>query len=247
MNYKRIIPSLLISNGKLVKGTKFQNFKNAGSPVTTVAALDSQKADEILIVDIDSYNKKKDPDFKILEKIAQISSTPITFGGGVNNIKVAKKVFANGADKIFLNTILFSNIKIVEEISEIYGNQAIIGGLNVKKKKNNYYLLEDKTMKIDPIKYAKKLEKLGLAELKITFVDLEGTLKGIDYDYSQKISKNVTIPCIFEGGIGNLEQLSNFFKNGLDSIALGTMITFSDYNIIKIKNFLESKNISVRL
>ena len=247
MNYKRIIPSLLISNGKLVKGTKFQNFKNAGSPVTTVAALDSQKADEILIVDIDSYNKKKDPDFKILEKIAQISSTPITFGGGVNNIKVAKKVFANGADKIFLNTILFSNIKIVEEISEIYGNQAIIGGLNVKKKKNNYYLLEDKTMKIDPIKYAKKLEKLGLAELKITFVDLEGTLKGIDYDYSQKISKNVTIPCIFEGGIGNLKQIEDAFDKKISAIGLGTMITFNDYNIFKIKRYLSDKNYNVRL
>ena len=102
-------------------------------------------------------------------------------------------------------------------------------------------------MKIDPIKYAKKLENLGLAELKISFVDLEGTKTGIDYDYSEKISKNVSIPCIFEGGIGNLEQLSNCFEYGLNSIALGTMITFSDYNIIKIKNFLKSKNISVRL
>ena len=247
MNFIRIIPSLLISNGKLVKGSKFRNFKNAGSPVTTVAALDSQKADEIFLIDIDSYNKKKDPDFKILEKIAQISSTPITFGGGINNIRVAKKVFSNGADKIFLNTILFSNINIIEEISAIYGNQAIIGGLNIKKKKNNYYLLEDQSMKIDPIKYAKKLENLGLAELKISFVDLEGTKTGIDYDYSEKISKNVSIPCIFEGGIGNLEQLSNCFEYGLNSIALGTMITFSDYNIIKIKNFLKSKNISVRL
>ena len=247
MNFIRIIPSLLISNSKLVKGIKFKNFKNAGSPVTTVSALDSQKADEIFIVDIDSYNKKKAPDLKILEKIAEISSTPITFGGGIDSLEIAKKVFSNGADKIFLNSTLFTNIEIINEISEIYGNQAVVGGINIIKKNKRYYLLEDKTLKINPIQYAKKLEKSGLAELKIIYVDLEGTKEGIDYDYSERINNSVKIPCIFEGGIGSLEQLSKCFNHGLNSIALGTMITFSDHNIIKIKNYLKNKNLSVRL
>jgi imidazole glycerol-phosphate synthase subunit HisF len=247
VNFIRIIPSLLISNGKLVKGSKFENFKNAGSPVTTVAALDSQIADEIFIIDIDSYNKKKKPDFKTLKKIAEVSSTPITFGGGIDSLETAKKIFLNGADKIFLNTILFNNLNIIHEISSVYGNQAIIGGMNVIKKNNKYYLLEDKNLKIDPIEYAKKLEKLGVAEIKIIYVDLEGTKKGIDYEYSKKINESVKIPCIFEGGLGNLEQLSKCFDYGLNSIAIGTMIIFSDYNIIKIKNYLKEKKRPVRL
>ena len=209
MNFLRIIPSLLISNKKLVKGVNFKNFKNAGSPFTTVAALDSQKADEIFIIDKDSYNKKKKPDFKTLDKIAQVSSTPITFGGGIHDINTAKQVFLNGADKIFLNTVLFENKNIIKKISSIYGNQSIIGGINIKKN-GKYYLLEDKTLSIDPVNYAKELEESGVAEIKINFVDLEGTKKGIDVEYSKKINESVNIPCIFEGGIGSLDQISIF-------------------------------------
>ena len=247
MKFLRIIPSLLISNGKLIKGINFKNFKNAGSPVTTVSALDSQKADEIFIIDIDSYNKKRKPDLKILNKIAQVSNTPITFGGGINDLETAKQVFLNGAEKIYLNTVLFENESIVKKISSIYGNQSIVGGINIKKKNGKYYLLEDKILKIDPKNYAKKLQKLGIAELKIMFVDLEGTKKGIDIEYSKKINESVNIPCIFEGGVGSLDQISEFFEHGLKSIALGTIITFSDYNIIKIKHYLKNKKFNVRL
>ena len=248
MNYLRIIPSLLISNGKLVKGINFKNFKNAGSPVTTVAALDSQKADEIFIIDIDCYNKKKlEPDFELLEKIAEINSTPITFGGGIKNFIMAKKAFTSGADKIFLNSIIFDDEKIIDEIALQYGNQAVVAGMNIINKNGKYFLMEDNYNTINPIDYAKKLQKLGAGELKIIFVNLEGTKKGIDIDYSKKISDSVKIPCIFEGGIGNLDQLDLFFKSGLMSIGLGSLITFSDNNIVKIKHHLINKNFNIRV
>ena len=248
MNYLRIIPSLLISNGKLVKGINFKNFKNAGSPVTTVAALDSQKADEIFIIDIDCYNKKKlEPDFELLEKIAEINSTPITFGGGIKNFIMAKKAFTSGADKIFLNSIIFDDEKIIDEIALQYGNQAVVAGMNIINKNGKYFLMEDNYNKINPIDYAKKLQKLGAGELKIIFVNLEGTKKGIDIDYSKKISDSVKIPCIFEGGIGDLDQLDLFFKSGLMSIGLGSLITFSDNNIVKIKHHLINKNFNIRV
>jgi len=248
MNYLRIIPSLLISNGKLVKGINFKNFKNAGSPVTTVAALDSQKADEIFIIDIDCYNKKKlEPDFELLEKIAEINSTPITFGGGIKNFIMAKKAFSSGADKIFLNSIIFDDEKIIDKIALQYGNQAVVAGMNIINKNGKYFLMEDNYNTINPIDYAKKLQKLGAGELKIIFVNLEGTKKGIDIDYSKKISDSVKIPCIFEGGIGDLDQLDLFFKSGLMSIGLGSLITFSDNNIVKIKHHLINKNFNVRV
>ena len=248
MSYLRIIPSLLISDGKLVKGINFKNFKNAGSPVTTITALDSQKADEIFMVDIDCYSGKRlEPDFDLLEKAAKVSSTPITFGGGIKNLNMAQKSFMSGADKIFLNSILFSDKKIIEKIALKYGNQAIVAGVNIIKREGKYFLLEDKSKSIDPIDYAKTLEKLGVGELKIIFVDLEGLREGIDISYSKKINNATNIPCIFEGGIGNLDQLELFFKSGLQSICLGTMIVFSDYNIIKIKQHLINSNFSVRI
>lgn len=248
MSYLRIIPSLLISNGKLVKGINFKNFKNAGSPVTTITALDSQKADEIFIVDIDCYNKKTlEPDFKLLKKIAEINSTPITFGGGIKDMIMVKKAFSCGADKIFLNSVIFNDEKIIEKIALQYGNQAIVAGMNIISKNGKYFIMEDNSNTIDPIEYAKKLQKLGAGELKIIFVNLEGTRKGIDINYSKEINNNVKIPCIFEGGIGNLDQLDLFFSSGLISIGLGSLITFSDYNIVKIKHHLINKNFNVRV
>ena len=101
MQYLRIIPSLLLSKGKLVKGKNFINHKNVGSPVTTVNAFDSQKADEIFIIDLDSYKNGISQDYKSLKEISKISSTPITFGGGIKNIEDIKMAFTNEADKIF--------------------------------------------------------------------------------------------------------------------------------------------------
>lgn len=248
MHYIRIIPSLLISEKKLVKGINFKNYKNAGSPVTTIAALDSQKADEIFIVDIDCYNKKKsEPDFELLKNIAKINSTPITFGGGIKNLIMAKKAFYSGADKIFLNSIIFHNEKIIEKIALQYGNQAIVGGMNIVKKNGKYYLMEDSSKNINPLDHAKKLQELGAGEIKVIFVNLEGTKKGIDINYSKKISDSVKIPCIFEGGIGSLDQLDLFFKSGLTSIGLGSLITFSDNNIVKIKHHLLNQNFNIRV
>lgn len=243
----RIIPSLLLSNKKLVKGINFNNFKSAGSPVTTISALDNQKADEIFLIDIDSYNKKKQIDTDTLKKIAEVSSTPITFGGGIDNDFKARKALTLGADKVFLNTILFKNKKIINQIAYSFGSQAIVGGLNIIENLNKYSLLEDKTGKINPISYAKELEQSGVGELKITYVNREGTKKGLDIEYSKKILSEIKIPVIFEGGIGNLKDLVNCLENGIDSVALGTIITFNDNNIIKIKQYIHNAGFKVRM
>ena len=111
-HYLRIIPSLLLSENKLVKGTNFRNHKNAGSPVSTVVAFDSQGADEISLIDIDTYhNKNIEPNLKMLREISKICSTPITFGGGIKDLKTAKEIIKSGAEKIYINR------KILEDLS----------------------------------------------------------------------------------------------------------------------------------
>ena len=243
----RIIPSLLLSNKKLVKGKKFSNYINAGSPVTTISALENQNADEILLIDLDAYKLKTEPDINTLKKIAEISSTPITFGGGVDNFKLSKRILTNGADKVYINTALFNNKDLIDEIALCFGNQSIVGGINLIKKNNNYILAEDKSQKINPIHYAKELENRGIGELKVTYVNLEGTKLGLELDYSKKILNEMNIPVIFEGGIGKLEHLLECYKINISSVALGTLIIFSDYHIIKIKQYLKNENCVVRI
>lgn len=246
MSFLRIIPSLLLSNKKLVKGKKFTNHINAGYPSTTCLALEGQKCDEIFLIDLDSYKNDKDPDFDTLNEISKNISTPITFGGGIKNIEQVKKAFKSGADKIYLSQVLFQNKEIISKIKNIYGSQSIVAGINIITSNREYYLLEDKEKNINILDYIKSLIKSGIGEIKITYVNNEGGEKGMNLDFSKIIISNTDLPIIFEGGLGNVEQIIDMIKIGANSFAIGTMITFKDYNIFKIKQHLFNKGYKVR-
>lgn len=246
MNFIRIIPSLLLSNKKLVKGKKFTNHINAGYPSSTCLALEGQKCDELFLIDLDSYKNNKDPDFDTLNEISKNISTPITFGGGIKNIEQVKKAFKLGADKIYLSQVLFKNKEIINKIKKIYGGQSIVAGINIVASNGEYYLLEDKEKNINILAHIKSLIKSGIGELKITFVNDEGSEKGMNIDFSKRIISNSDLPVIFEGGLGNVEQIIDMIKIGADSFAIGSMITFKDYNIFKIKQHLFNKGYKVR-
>ena len=120
MSKIRIIPSLLIKNERLVKGIQFKNHKDAGDPITTCVALESQLADEICIIDLDAYEKKTNPDISLLKKIITKVSTPITFGGNISNIDDVKKIITNGADKVLINYDDDSD-KLITSIADLFG------------------------------------------------------------------------------------------------------------------------------
>jgi imidazole glycerol-phosphate synthase subunit HisF len=246
LNFIRIIPSLLLSNKKLVKGKKFINHINAGYPSSTCLALEGQKCDEIFIIDLDSYKNDKDPDFDSLSEISKNISTPITFGGGIKNIEQAKKAFRCGADKIYLSQILFKDKEIINKIRNIYGSQSIVAGINIITDDQKLYLLEDGKKNIDILDHIKSLIGCGVGEIKVTFVNNEGSENGMNLELAKKIISNTDLPIIFEGGLGNIEQIIDMIKIGANSFAIGSMITFKDYNIFKIKQHLFNKGYKVR-
>lgn len=246
MDYIRIIPSLILSEKKLVKGVKFTNHRIAGNPVSTIKALESQKADEILLVDIDSYKKKRNgPDLLTLESITKEMNTPLTFGGGIDSFEIAKKVIKLGVEKIYLNrSVLYNEINI-KKLVEHFGGQAIVIGLNLININGQLLIYEKQDENL--FDYIKKIQDLGVGEFKITFVDREGTNLGPDLNNCKILKEIVNISTIFEGGIGKLDHLSQLVENGINSIALGSMIIFSDYNIFKIKTYLKNINYLVRM
>jgi cyclase len=246
LNFIRIIPSLLLSKKKLVKGKKFTQHINAGYPSSTCLALEGQKCDEIFLIDLDSYRNDKDPDFDSLNEISKNISTPITFGGGIKNIEQVKKAFNSGADKIYLSQVLFKDKGIIKKIKNIYGSQSIVAGVNVIAHNQEYRLLEDKEKNIDILDHIKSLIKCGVGEIKITFVNNEGSEEGMNLELSKRIISSIDLPVIFEGGLGNIEQIIDMIKIGANSFAIGSMITFKDYNIFKIKQHLFNKGYKVR-
>ena len=244
----RIIPSLLLKDKRLVKGKKFSNFVDAGDPVKTCVAHDSQLCDEISIVDINAYHNNKEPNIEILKSISKKELTsPILYGGNINNFKTVEKLIRNGADKIIINSNIF-NKELTKEIINSFGKQSLVGGLDLISIDGKYKIYSrGNIIKMNYSDYLKKMIDQDIGELKVTFVNLEGTRKGLDIDTSMKIIKSVEVPVIIEGGTKNLIDLENAIKQGINSIALGNILIFSDNNIFKVKQFLENRKINVRI
>ena len=248
MNYIRIIPSLLLKNNKLVKGKNFKNHKNAGHPKTTINSLSYQGADEISILNIDDNLKLNDQiNLQSIQSFSANSTVPLTFGGGINDIKTATSIIKSGFEKIYISRGIFKNKNLIKNLVNNFGGQSIVGGINILKQNHKYMILNSKEENQDIINFIKFLETQGLGEIKITFVDREGSKSGLDLNFCKLILKNTSLPCIFEGGIGNLNQIKDAIEIGVKAIGLGTLITYGDYNIIKIKSYLKNYNFNVRL
>ena len=246
MEYIRIIPSLMLSNKKLVKGVKFKDHMIAGSPISTVKAFEGQKADEIIILDIDSYIKQNNgTDLSTLREISKEINTPLTYGGGIDNLDTAKKIIELGAEKIYLNRSILNNKINLKNFVDQFGGQALVVGLNIININGTMKIYEKQDQNL--FEYIDKLQTIGVGEFKITFVDREGTKSGIDIENCKKLKNKINVSSIFEGGIGSLEHISELVENKIESIALGTLLIFSDYNIFKIKTHLKNQNFHVRI
>jgi len=247
MSKIRVIPSLLIKNERLVKGIQFKNHKDAGDPITTCVALESQLADEICIVDLDAYEKKISPDISLLKKIVTKVSTPITFGGNISNIDDVKKIITNGADKVLINYDTHSD-QLITDIADLFGRQSITIAIDLINKKNNWHIHKHGQIINENIfSYIKKVSEKRIGEIKITFVSNEGMKNGFEKQIIQEIQKKINIPIIFEGGLGSLDQIDEAIKSGVEGIALGTMIIFMDNNIFKIKQFIVNAGHKIRV
>lgn len=244
MKYIRIIPSLLLYNKSLVKGKNFKDHKNVGNPETICKALESQGADEFFLIDLASYRNEKKFDLETLKKISENISTPITVGGGLQSFEEVKKLFNFGADKVYFSKLLYNNVELIKEVSYTYGKQALVLGVNLIKKNNNYFIYEN--MK-EPLYYISKIvNELKIGELKVTFVDREGTGSGLDLNYIKKIQDEINAEIIFEGGIGSLNHIKQSLNSGVKNLAVGNILFFSDNNLIKIKQYLKNNNFKVR-
>jgi len=247
----RIIPCLDVKNGRVVKGINFVNLKDAGDPVEQAKIYSDGGADEICFLDITASNENRNTIYDVVKKTSKKCFVPLTVGGGVRNVDDINKLLNCGADKVSINTNAVEKPEIVSESSKKFGTQCIVVAIDAKKKNNKWEIYTHggrNQTGIDAIEFAKKMENMGAGELLVTSMDRDGTQIGYDVELMSKISSTVNIPLIASGGVGNLDHLVEGIKLGKASAVLAASIFhYGKYTIKQAKEYLNSKNVSVRL
>jgi cyclase len=238
----RIIPCLQLINESLVKTVKFDKYGYIGDPVNTVRIFNEMEVDELAFVDIRASMEKRGPNFEVLHHIADECFMPLSFGGGINTVDTAKKIFSLGFEKVILNTASFQKPELITQIAKIYGSQAVVVAVDVKKnflgKYEVYSLSGTVNQKKKPVDWVKEVEQLGAGEILLTSIEREGTWKGFDTDLIRQVAESVSLPVIAQGGAGSIADINKAVKLGKASaVALGSMVVYQAKDLGVLVNF----------
>lgn len=227
----RVIPSLLIDNGKLVKTTKFNKAKYIGDPINAVKIYNEKEVDELCILDITASLKGKGPNFELLEEIASEAFMPLSYGGGITQVEEARKIFKVGYEKIILNNSLYTNEKLIKDLVDTFGSQSIIASIDYKEglfgKMNCFRMSSRYNCKISPVDMAQKVNNLGVGEIILYSIDRDGQMTGYDINTIKSVSEKVDIPVVALGGAGKIEDLYAALNIGkANAVAAGSLFVY---------------------
>lgn len=235
------MPCLLLENGSLVKTTNFKNPTYIGDPINSVKIYNELEVDELIFLDIKASTNNTPPPFKIIQEIASECFMPFSYGGGIQTLDDAKRLFDIGLEKVSLNTAAYYNPKLITQIANIYGTQSVIISVDVKKTLFGHYRVHindgKKKTKHTPFNYVKKLEEYGAGEILLNSIDKEGLMDGFDLNLIQEISDAISIPLVALGGAGEIEDIKKAKKAGASAIALGSMAVYQNRNRGILINF----------
>jgi imidazole glycerol-phosphate synthase subunit HisF len=243
----RVIPVLLLQNRGLVKSVNFKDNKYIGDPINAVRIFNEKEVDELCLLDIEASKHGKEPDYKFIEEIGSEAFMPFAYGGGITNLEQAKRILKLGAEKLILNTVLFSNVNLVRDIANHVGSQSVVASIDIKKNMWGKYTVYSHAMKknmaIDILTFIDELVEAGIGELLINSVDLDGKMEGLDITLIQRISQIVNVPLIACGGVGNLEHIKNGVCSGADAVAAGSMFVFHGKHKAVLINYPEREKL----
>jgi cyclase len=270
----RIIPcldcDLAFPKGRVVKGIEFKQIKYAGIPWQLAEKYYKDGADEIIFLDITASHEKRETMARVIEKTSEKVFVPLTVGGGIHNIKDARRVFNAGADKISINTAAVENPVIVSTLAKYFGSQACVVAIDAKRRyitdpeeAQNKIIVKTpeglcwfecsiyggrKFTGLDAVRWALEVEERGAGEILLTSMDKDGTKEGYDIPLTKAINERVSIPVIASGGCGTPQHIYEVFQKTQSSAALAASIFhYKTYTIRGIKEFLEKRGLSVRL
>lgn len=227
----RVIPTLLLRNDGLVKGSQFKNHKYVGDPINAVKIFNEKEVDELVFLDITATKDRREPNYELLKDIASEAFMPFGYGGGITTLEQIQKLFSLGVEKVIINSAAIGNPELISNASKIAGSQSIVVSIDVKKSLFGKYEVYSNNgtvnTKLDPVEYAKKVASLGAGELIVCNINNEGVGKGYDTKILHMISSVVDIPVVASGGAGKLDDFSQAYHDGhASAVAAGDMFTF---------------------
>jgi cyclase len=250
---KRIIPCLDVTGGRVVKGVKFLELRDAGDPVEIAEIYDRQGADELTFLDITASSDQRDIIIDVVRHTAELAFMPLTVGGGVRTVDDIRRLLNAGADKVSVNTAAVHRPEFVSEAAERFGSQCIVVAIDARQVKGEerwevYTHGGRYPTGIDAVEWAQRMEEYGAGEILLTSMDRDGTKDGYDIPLTRTVVNSVSIPVIASGGVGNLEHLyDGFVKAGASACLAASIFHYREYTIGEAKEYLENRGVAVRV
>jgi len=251
---RRIIPCLDVDNGRVVKGVKFVEIRDAGDPVEVARRYDLEGADELAFLDITASSDNRETMAHVVEEVAGEVFIPLTVGGGIRTIGDIRRMLNAGADKVSINTAAVFNPEFVREAADRFGAQCIVVAIDAKQVSGEPTRWEifthggRKPTGLDAVEWAQRMVEYGAGEILLTSMDRDGTKMGFDLKLTRAVSEAVRVPVIASGGVGSLQHLADGVLEGkADAVLAASIFHFAEFSIREAKEYMAARGIEVRL
>jgi cyclase len=249
---RRIIPCLDVTNGRVVKGVKFQQLRDAGDPVQCAKAYDAQGADELVFLDITASSDGRRIMHDVVAATAEQCFMPLTVGGGLRSVADIEAMLKAGADKVSLNTAAIKDPELIRAASDRFGAQCIVLAVDAKREPDGkswrvYTHGGRNPTELDAVAWARRGVELGAGEILLTSMDADGTQAGYDLGLTRAVSDAVSVPVIASGGAGKLDHFADVLTDGHASAVLAaSLFHFGTFTVPQVKDFLATRGLPVR-
>jgi cyclase len=247
---RRLIPCLDVEGGRVVKGVRFQELRDAGDPVEQAARYDAEGADELVFLDISASHEARGTLIDVVSRVADRLFIPFTVGGGVRSVEDARAVLRAGADKVGVNTALVRDPSLAERLADEFGRQCVVAAIDAKAKPGDGWQVMVRGGReptgLDAVAWAVRLEQLGAGEILLTSMDTDGTQTGYDLPLTRAVSAAVRIPVIASGGAGTLEHLAQALDVGAHGVLVASLFHYRGTTLPEARAFLASRGYPVR-
>ncbi len=248
---KRIIPCLDVHAGRVVKGTKFLNLRDAGDPVESAKAYNDQGADELVFLDITASSDERRTMADVVERTAASCFMPLTVGGGIRTVEDMRLMLLAGADKVGINTSAVKTPHVIDEAAEAFGCQCLVVAIDAKRNEHGSWTVFThggrNATPLDAVEWAAEVCRRGAGEILLTSMDADGTKAGYDIALTRAVSEAVSIPVIASGGAGSIEHMAEVLRAGkADAVLAASIFHFGEYTVGDVKRYLAGQGLPVR-